>query len=194
MNTFAVITGIMTIFIVGTILSFSVDGEFGIAATTLSTAIDENDTTITVTDTTGFLNLDYVVIGEENLCYTGKTATTFIGITRGCNETEAENHASGVTVYNEGSNVVNTLVGFNIAEATSTAGVIRVPFMLATTVPRTFAKIIAWDYSYLEGTLWGVPLIYIKFIIFYPISAAFMIALIVMLINVFMGVARIFSP
>ncbi len=191
MNVFAVITGVMTLFIVGTILSFSVDGEFGIAGTSLSTSIDENDTTVTVADTTGFLTADYIVIGEENLCYTGTTATTFTGVTRGCRETTAESHAAGVAVYNEGSNVVNTMVGFNIAESMSTAGVIRVPFMLATTIPRTFAKIITWDYSYLEGNLWGLQLVYVKFVFFYPFSAAFIIALVIMLINVFMGIARI---
>lgn len=183
----------MTLFIVGTILSFSVDGEFGLAATELAIAVDENDTTITVDDTTGFLTVDYIVVGQENMCYTGKTATTFTGVTRGCKETEAENHATNTRVYNEGTNVINNMIGFNIAEATSTAGVIRVPFMLATTIPRTFVKIVSWDYSYLEGSLWSLNLSYVKFIFFYPFSAAFIIALIIMLVNVFMGVARIFT-
>jgi hypothetical protein len=194
MNTFAVIMGIMTLFIIGTILSFSVEGEFGIAATSLTTTLDNNDLVVEVADTTGFLTLDFIVIGEENICYTGKTATTFTGVTRGCQDTGAEGHAAGVSVYNEGSNVVNSLIGFNIAEAMSTAGVIRVPFMLATTVPRTFAKIISWDYSYLEGSLWTVPLVYVKFVLFYPLSGAFMISFIIMMVNVFMGVARLFTP
>ena len=193
MNTFAVITGIMTLFIVGTILSFSMEGEFGIAATSLTTTLDEDDTTVVVGDTTGFLTIDFIVIGTEHLCYTGKTGTTFTGVTRGCQDSEAEGHAAGVSVYNDGSNVVNTLIGFNIAEAMSTAGVIRVPFMLASTIPRTFAKIITWDYSYLEGTLWSIPLVYVKFILFYPLSGAFMISFIMMMINVFMGVARLFT-
>ena len=193
MNTFAVISGIMTLFIVGTILSFSVEGEFGVAATSLSTTVGKDSTTIVVADTTGFLTADFIIIGEEHLCYIGKTATTFTGITRGCQDSEAEGHALGVSVYNEGSSVVNTLIGFNIAEAMSTAGVIRVPFMLAATIPRTFAKIIMWDYSYLEGTLWTVPLVYIKIILFYPLSGAFMISFIIMMVNVFMGVARLFT-
>ena len=192
MNTFAVITGIMTLFVIGTILSFSVEGEFGIAATSLSTTVDKDDTTVVVADTTGFLTTDFIIIGEEYLCYTGKTATTFTGVTRGCQDSEAEGHASGVSVYSEGSSVINTLIGFNIAEAMSTAGIIRVPFMLASAIPRTFAKIIMWDYSYLEGTLWTIPLVYTKIILFYPLSGAFMLSFIIMMINIFMGVARLF--
>ncbi|KKL21586.1 hypothetical protein LCGC14_2443970, partial [marine sediment metagenome] len=49
------------------------------------------------------------------------------------------------------------------------------------------------DYSYLEGTLWTVPLVYIKIILFYPLSGAFMISFIIMMVNVFMGVARLFT-
>lgn len=193
MNLFAVIIGIMTLFIVGTVLSFSVEGEFGIAATNLTTTIDADDTTLIVASTTGFLAADFLIIGEEQICYTGTTATTFTSLVRGCNGTEASNHVAGSRVFNEGSGIVNSLIGFNIAEASSTTGILKVPFML-NTIYNSLAKIVSWDYSYLEGTLWTIPLVYVKFIFFYPLSGAFIIGLVFMLINIFMGVARIFTP
>jgi hypothetical protein len=193
MNSYAVISGIITLFVVMTTISFAMDGESGIAATTLSATIDENDTTITVASTTGFLDVDYLIIGEENLCYTAVIANTFTGITRGCNNTEPNDHVAGTRVYNEATGLLNTLVGFNIAEAMSSVGVLKVPFMLAGAIPRAFAKIISWDYSYLEGTLWSFPLFYIKLILLYPLSAGFMISFILIMVNVFMGIARIFS-
>jgi hypothetical protein len=119
MNRFAVIIGIMTMFIVGTILSFSTEGEFGIAATNLTTTINSSGTTLVVDSTTGFLAADFVIIGEEQICYVGITATTFTNLTRGCNNTKASNHVSGSRVFNEGSGIVNSLIGFNIAEASS---------------------------------------------------------------------------
>ncbi len=193
MNVFVAIVSISTLFVLLNIFSFAVEGELGLAATQLSTTIDDTQTSITVVTTDGFLNVDYVIVGTENMCYTSKTATTFDGITRGCNNTEAQAFVAGTRVFNEPTGMLNSMVGFNVAEAMSTAGPIRVPFMLATTIPRAFAKMVMWDYSYLEGNLWTLPLPMVKMIILYPISAAFMIGLAVMLINVFMGVARLFT-
>lgn len=53
------------------------------AKTWLSAAIDANDTTITVKDTTAFTSSGTIYIGTERIAYTGKTATTFTGCTRG---------------------------------------------------------------------------------------------------------------
>lgn len=53
------------------------------AKTWLSAAIDANDTTITVKDTTAFTSTGTIYIGTERIVYTGKTATTFTGCTRG---------------------------------------------------------------------------------------------------------------
>ena len=193
MNTFAVMVGLITAFVVGTILSFSVEGEFGIASTDLTNSVNESSTSIVVGDTTGFLNIDYVTIGNEQICYTGKTATTFTGVTRGCNNTGASSHAAGALVFNEASGVLNSLVGFNIAEAMSISGVVKVPFMV-TSAFNSLMKILSWDYSYLEGTLWTVPLVYVKLVVFYPFSGAFSVALVIMLFNIFMGVARAITP
>lgn len=51
--------------------------------TFLESDIDANDTVMTVTDTTNFGTSGTVYIGNETIDYTGKTATTFTGLTRG---------------------------------------------------------------------------------------------------------------
>lgn len=53
------------------------------AKTWLGADIDANDTTITVKDTTNFTASGVIYIGTERISYSGKTATTFTGCTRG---------------------------------------------------------------------------------------------------------------
>lgn len=51
--------------------------------TVLKTAISANATTIAVADTSAFASSGAIYIGTERITYTGKTATTFTGCTRG---------------------------------------------------------------------------------------------------------------
>jgi hypothetical protein len=51
--------------------------------TTITASIDCDDTTIAVRDTTTFSSTGTVYIGTEEIAYTGKTATSFTGCTRG---------------------------------------------------------------------------------------------------------------
>lgn len=55
----------------------------GGAETELTVSIDQDDTTITVQDTSAFPSSGTVHIGTEAVAYTGKTSTTFTGCTRG---------------------------------------------------------------------------------------------------------------
>lgn len=193
MNIYVVISGILFTFVLLTIISFSIEGQLGIASTRLTTAATQEEvSTLNVANTVGFLDIDYVIVGTEYICYSGKTPTTLTGLTRGCHDTEALPHSANSRVYNELTGTMNQMVGFNIAEAMSSSGPIRVPIMLATTVPRAFAEIITWDYVFLEGTLWGFPLGAVKMVFLYPLSGAFMIGLTILLVSVFMGIARIF--
>ncbi|HAO92809.1 MAG TPA: hypothetical protein DCR11_02765, partial [Deltaproteobacteria bacterium] len=68
-----------------------------------STALDGNHsasaTVITVASTTGFTSPGAIRIDSEDICYTGMTATTFTGVTRGCNLTTAAAHTTGAVVY-----------------------------------------------------------------------------------------------
>jgi hypothetical protein len=76
-------------------------GIYSSKATTINIVggISASDTTITVTSTAAFDSTGHLYIGSEEITFTGKTATTFTGCTRGANSTTAAIHANGATVY-----------------------------------------------------------------------------------------------
>ena len=57
--------------------------------TTVSSTINDSVTTVTVASTDGFDDSGFIRIGTEVIAYTGKTATTFTGLTRGSAGTTA---------------------------------------------------------------------------------------------------------
>lgn len=65
--------------------------------TTLTAAISNSSTTadIQVVSTDGFLSTAGLIIGDEIITYTGKTATSFTGIARGQFGTSGSSHAIG---------------------------------------------------------------------------------------------------
>lgn len=75
-----------------------VNQEDEIETTTTSTSHTDSDTTITVVSTTGFDSAGTIIIGNENITYTGITSTTFTGCTRGAGGTTAASIDSGTTV------------------------------------------------------------------------------------------------
>jgi hypothetical protein len=64
-------------------------------ATTLDGALNNSATTITVVSTSGFPTRGSVAVGNEIVTYTGTSATTFTGVTRGAGGTSAVSHPSG---------------------------------------------------------------------------------------------------
>lgn len=66
--------------------------------TTLTAGISNSDATIPVASTTNFADAGAVLIGSEIITYTGKTATSFTGCTRGQYASSAAAHLSGVYV------------------------------------------------------------------------------------------------
>lgn len=66
--------------------------------TTLASAINNSVTTIPVVSTTGFSSTGAIVIEFEIITYTGITATSFTGCTRGVAGSPAASHASGTIV------------------------------------------------------------------------------------------------
>lgn len=66
--------------------------------TTLSAGINNAVTTIPVVSTTGFQNAGAFIIGSEVITYTGKTATSFTGCTRGQYGSSNAAHLAGVYV------------------------------------------------------------------------------------------------
>lgn len=67
--------------------------------TTLTANMTNNGTTpIQVTSTDGFISSGGLIIGSELITYTGKTATTFTGITRGVYGSTNVAHTAGASV------------------------------------------------------------------------------------------------
>ena len=67
-------------------------------STLLDGGINDSVTTVTVDSTADFEDVGTVLIGDEQITYTAKTATTFTTCTRGANSTSAAAHSDDVTV------------------------------------------------------------------------------------------------
>jgi hypothetical protein len=159
-----------------------IQGNTGLASTTLTAKISETATTASVHDASGFGTFGQLVIGNETICYTGKTATTLTGLTRGedCrSHSKVASHSSGARVYDEGAGLINTLVGFDIASAFSDGGLtglVKGTFSSIKQLPAfvsAVARMLMWDSSYLDG-----PYVYYKYFILYPLSAGLVLSLV----------------
>ncbi|MBT9168445.1 MAG: hypothetical protein DDT19_01790 [Syntrophomonadaceae bacterium] len=84
-------------------------GQAPATLTTLSAAMDATQTTATVVSTTGYPSAGTLLIGSEAMTYTGTTATTFTGLTRGALGTTAATHALGATVNNYLQTILATM-------------------------------------------------------------------------------------
>ena len=69
--------------------------------TTVSSTINDSVTTLTVASTDGFDDSGFIRIGTEVIAYTGKTATTFTGLTRGSAGTTAASHSATANIFQE---------------------------------------------------------------------------------------------
>jgi len=79
-------------------LDLHVKQEDDTVTTTLSSGIDDDDTTIPVSSASSFDSTGTIIIGSENITYTGTTSTSFTGATRGAESTTAASHSTGTTV------------------------------------------------------------------------------------------------
>lgn len=64
-----------------------------------SNNINDSVTTVTVDSTAGFPISGFIRIEDEDILYTGKTATTFTGLVRGSYNTTAASHNDNVAIY-----------------------------------------------------------------------------------------------
>lgn len=173
---------IFFVFIFGsvTIISAIVDGHTGLGTTELTAPVSLTATTITVDTTEAFPEHSTLVIGSEIMCYTGKTSTTFTGITRGedCRKNNSVSaHSSGRQVMNEAPGLINSLVGFDITSAFSDGGFIGLAKGIYTSAKNmnsflsSVARMVMWDYSFLTGGF-----VYIKYLVLYPLSAGMVLS------------------
>ena len=70
--------------------------------TTLNGAINDSTTTIVLTSSTNFpsTGTNHVLIGTEEISYTGISGNTLTGVTRGVRNTTAASHSDGATITN----------------------------------------------------------------------------------------------
>jgi hypothetical protein len=73
--------------------------SFSVAADALNGTINNAVTTITVNSTTAFTTTGTLLIDNELITYSGKTATDFTGCVRGVSGTTAASHTSGTLAY-----------------------------------------------------------------------------------------------
>ncbi len=74
--------------------------------TTVATAADTGDTSITVADASGLAASGYVWIGREAIAYSGVTVNTLTGCTRAALGTVAAQHSVGDKVYASNPNII----------------------------------------------------------------------------------------
>lgn len=142
------IAGFMILFFLGTLLSSIMEGGGGFVATSLTADITAASGTLTVRSTDGFFRAGYVHIGSEKVLYTGTTATTFTGCSRGYDGTTAATHSRGDSVYSPDMTVLNSALGFNVASTGGSVGEIGVLTMFKNFFFITLPKLITWDYSW----------------------------------------------
>lgn len=83
------------------------------ATTLLNGALNATDTTITVDNTYDFPEQGRVRIDDEEITYTSKTPTTFVGCTRGARDTRASAHSDD-SVANNAYKVIITDITTNV--------------------------------------------------------------------------------
>jgi hypothetical protein len=153
-----VITFVICLFILGTYLSMILDDGDGMASTRLTANIDADDTTINVSDTTGFLSADMITIDSEKIVYTGITATSFTGCTRGYEGTVAKSHVLSTKgfypiAYSPESSILNDALGFSPGAIAATNGwtaIVTVPLNFFT---RTLPNVLSFNFPFLHGGL-----------------------------------------
>jgi trimeric autotransporter adhesin len=92
-------------------------------STTVSSLVGLNDTTINVVSTSGFSTAGALIIGAELVTYTGKTATSFTGCTRGAAGSSNKSHAVGVAVNGAQVATANTSTLLQLNTTTASNGV-----------------------------------------------------------------------
>ncbi len=74
----------------------------GAVTTTLNGAINDSTTTIVLSDASQFPDsgTNFILIGTEEISYTGISSNTLTGVTRGVRNTTAASHSDGATITN----------------------------------------------------------------------------------------------
>jgi hypothetical protein len=162
---------------------FSIPAGGGQIAQTTLTAVGGISATATVsiavTDTSDFLSAGTFVIDNEEIAYTGKDPTDFLGLTRGVQDpqiTSLQNPASVHAQYSAVKSLpiqaIDSMLDLNITSSTAGFGTVQALYM-AGRFFANFPKFLLWDYPMLNSG----QLVFLKIFLFYPISAGFVFAI-----------------
>lgn len=145
-------TAFMIIYFLNVIIGGVFEGGGGIAATRLSSSLSSTATTVNVISTEGFLSSDYIVIGGERIRYVGKTNTAFnvpSSNGRGYDATTATSHPVNANVYSEATDVINGMIGFNVASTSTTVGKVNIAMVLYNFTTISIPKLLTWNFPHL---------------------------------------------
>lgn len=167
----------MGIFIIGLIFSGSANSGGGIVSTKITANVTSTDNVIHVVSTENYLANDFVMLENEQIYYSGKTATTFTGCIRGYGGTTAATHTivdawNPPIVYNQEANVINASLNANISAVAATSGwfsVISVPFTFFKSLPNLFN----FDQPWFQGDMAIVAYMFLACAVGMIISLAF---------------------
>lgn len=128
--------------------------------TTLTANISNADTTIPVVSTEKFQNTGTIFIGSELISYTGRTATSFTGCTRGQYSSSNAAHVAGAYVAE--AQAATAPVALFMSETTSSNGVVLDPADASKIVFETAgyyniqfsAQLLSFDNAVDNVTLW----------------------------------------
>jgi len=95
--------------------------RYGGASETLSSDITALDTTIPTASTVEYQNSGVIRIGEEDIIYESKTATSFTNCTRGANGTTAASHLAGNTIWQIPTDIEQATILLTAAELLRTS-------------------------------------------------------------------------
>ena len=166
-------------FIWGSVFAAMMAGGNALATAQVTTSMTDDVATATVDSTTDFATSGYLYVDNEIIQYSGTTATTFTGLTRGQDKTDATSHPAGTRVYSEVGGIVNQMASFNVVETLADDGFVKGGFRMVVTLPLALVsditKMIMWDFSFLDGH--GA---WVKYLLLYPLSLGLVTSLVLM--------------
>ena len=163
------------------------DGTAGPSATYLTANLTDVGTTMTVRSTNGFDKVGTVTVDTEEINYNGKTSTQLLNLSRGKNDTTSSAHVVRAKVYDEGTNILNAALGFNVAKVQGSGGILAIPLWGYNLAFKTFPHLVTWDFNFLKEA----ELQYFRYFLL-VCSAAFIIWLVYQMIWVMSWVAQKF--
>ena len=150
------ITCFLVILIGQSLLSSVLAGGGGVVTTRLRADITAEAVVLPVDSTEGYLDADYVIIGNEKILHTGTTdapAASFTGCTRGYGGTDAESHEDNAIVYTADASTLNSAMGFSVAATADSMGtwaVLTIPWNFIT---KTIPHMVMVNFAFLDTGL-----------------------------------------